>query len=76
MRLAEGGLLMAYGTSFVEIFRGGAAIVDRILKGAKPAALPVEQPTTFDLVFNTRTAKVLGLTIPPSLLLQADEVIG
>jgi putative ABC transport system substrate-binding protein len=74
-RWAEGGLLMSYGTDFVELFRRSASLVDRILKGAKPADLPVEQPTKFELVVNMRTAKALGLTISPSLLSRADRVI-
>jgi putative tryptophan/tyrosine transport system substrate-binding protein len=72
---AEGGLLMSYGTDFVELFRHGAVLVDKILKGAKPAAIPVEQPTKFELTINLKTAKALGLTIPPSLLARADQVI-
>ena len=72
---AEAGLLMSYGTDFVVLFRHGAMVVDRILKGARPAALPVEQPTRFELVINQTTAKAIGLTIPPSVLLQADAVI-
>jgi putative ABC transport system substrate-binding protein len=73
--MAEAGGLMAYGPTFAELDGRVAAFIDRILKGAKPADLPVLQPTKFDLVINAKTAKALGLTIPPSVLQRADQVI-
>jgi putative ABC transport system substrate-binding protein len=73
--LVEAGGLMSYGANYLDVWRRAADKIDKILRGAKPAELPVEQPTKFDLVINRTTAKALGLTIPPPLLATADEVV-
>jgi len=70
----DGGLL-SYGVDFADTFRRAATYVDRILRGAKPAELPVQLPTKFEMVVNRKTAKALGLAVPPSIMLRADEVI-
>ena len=73
--LAEGGGLMSYGANFADLFRRTAEFVDKILRGTKPSEIPVEQPTPFELMINLKTAKALGLDVPPTLLARADEVI-
>jgi putative ABC transport system substrate-binding protein len=73
--MAESGCLLSYGTVYADLFRRAGDLVDKILKGAKPADIPVEQPTKFELVVNLKTAKALGLTIPPAILVLADAVI-
>jgi putative ABC transport system substrate-binding protein len=66
---------MSYGVNYPDLYRRAATFVDKILKGTKPSDLPVEQPTKFEMIVNLKTAKLLGLTLPPAILLRADEVI-
>jgi putative ABC transport system substrate-binding protein len=73
--VVEAGGLMAYDTNFADLYRRAASYVDRILKGAKPSDLPIQQPTKFQFIVNLKTAKTLGLTIPDKLLVLADEII-
>ena len=74
-RFADAGGLMSYGPNQADYYKRVPVYIDKILKGAKPADLPIEQPTKFDLVINLKTAKTLGLTVPQSLLVRADELI-
>jgi putative tryptophan/tyrosine transport system substrate-binding protein len=73
---SDSGGLIAYGINRYDLFHRAAGYVDRILKGASPSSLPVQMPTKFEMVINLKTAKVLGLAVPPTLLARADEVIG
>ena len=73
--MVDAGGLMSFGASFPEMFRSAATFVVKILRGARPSDLPVEQPTKFELIISVKTAKALGLMIPPSLLVRADQVI-
>jgi putative ABC transport system substrate-binding protein len=74
-QFTQAGLLMSYGPNLIDLYRRAATYVDKILRGAAPAELPVEQPTKFELVVNLKAAKLLGLTVPAALLATADEVI-
>jgi putative ABC transport system substrate-binding protein len=74
-KAVEAGGLMSYGPKPIDLYRRGADYVDRILKGARPGELPVEQPTNFELLINLKTARVLGVDVPHAILLSADEVI-